>query len=359
MRCIFFTRKPVTQDTVIGRSQFDLVMMLILLLFPGRPGLVVVLVGLSLFLVLSLSSLSLARIADINFFRGGKRLPFKFDLLVSLIGISIFLVSFAGAFAFLASSWLTLAVLSLTNAFLISVRFIIEKLIMPLTALIAPFIQKIIDLLIKPEDALKMPDLILDPPKMATDIDKIQIEKISAEALRTAQPYIISILLGLVLVGVILVLIKEPWKEPLKDIDDSSRETVEDDIWERLRKSLGLQVRSALGSVAGKVRLRRAAGQFRAARIRWIYHQLEIHSARKGVPRPAAVTPLEYRSMLVNIFPGGEDDLILLTRAYLAVRYGEFPETAGEVTAVANAWERLKALKPARVTRAATRRRKS
>jgi hypothetical protein len=253
MRCIFFTRKPVTQDTVIGRSQFDLVMMLILLLFPGRPGLVVVLVGLALFLVLSLSSLSLARIADINFFRGGKRLPFKFDLLVALIGISIFLVSFAGAFAFLASSWLTLAVLSLTDAFFISVRFIIEKLIMPLTALIAPFIQKIINLLIKPEDALKMPDLILDPPKMATDIDKIQIEKISAEALRTAQPYIISILLGLVLVGVILVLIKEPWKEPLKDIDDSSRETVEDDIWERLRKSLGLQVRSALGSVAGKV----------------------------------------------------------------------------------------------------------
>ena len=289
---------------------------------------VVILAGLSFFLVLSLSSLSLVRIADINFFRGGKRLPFKFDWLAALVGISTILVSFAGAFAFLASSWLTLAVLSLTEAILIAIRFVIEEIILPVTALFAPFIQKIVALLIKPEDVRKMPDLKLDPLEMATDLEKMQIEQTSAEALRAAQPYIISILLGIVLVGVILVLIKEPWKEQLKDIDDSSRETLEGDIWKRLRKSLGLQVQAALESLAGKARLRRAAGQFRAARIRWIYHQLEIHSARKGVPRPAAVTPLEYRSMLVDVFPGGEDDLSVLTGAYLSVRYGELPETA-------------------------------
>ncbi len=246
LRCILYTRKPVTQDTVLGRARFDLGMMLILLVFPGRPGLVVILVGLSLFLVFSLSSLSLARIADINLFRGGKRLPFKFDWLAALVGISIFLVSFAGAFAFLASSWLTLAVLSLTDAFLFAIRLIIEKILMPVTALIAPFIQKIVMLLIKPEDALKMPELKLDPVEVTSEIERMRIEQISTEALRAAQPYIISVLLGLVLLGVILVLIKNPWKEQLKDIDDSSRETVEGDFWKRLRKSLGLQVQAVL-----------------------------------------------------------------------------------------------------------------
>ena len=64
-------------------------------------------------------------------------------------------------------------------------------------------------------------------------------------------------------------------------------------------------------------------------------------------------------TLLVPIFPGGENDLTVLTRAYLSVRYGELPETTEEVTTVANAWERLKALKPAGGTHTVTRRRKS
>ncbi|GEM_PF-4861389 len=359
LRCILYARKPVTQDTVVGRSLFSLIMMLILLVLPDRPGLAIILAGVSLFLVFALSSLSLARIADNNLFRGGKRLSFKFDWLAALVGISIFVVSFAGAFAFLASSWLVLAVLSLTEAFLFSVRYLIENVILPLTALFAPFLQKLIVLLIKPEDVLKMPDLDLEPRGMVTDLEKIQIEQTSAEALRAAQPYIISILVGLVLVGVILVLIKKPWKEQLKDIDDPSREIVEGNLWKRLRSSLGHPFQALLGSVNGQIRLRRAAGRLRAARIRWIYHQLEVHSARRGVPRPAAVTPLEYQSMLAPLFPGGGDELGLLTGAYLSVRYGELPETAGEVTAVVKAWERLKTLHPTRGAGTATRGRKS
>jgi hypothetical protein len=75
--------------------------------------------------------------------------------------------------------------------------------------------------------------------------------------------------------------------------------------------------------------------------------------------RPAAVTPLEYQLMLVNVFPGWDDELTLLTRAYLTVRYGEFPETVGEATAVANTWARLKFLKSVGGTRMATRCRRS
>lgn len=358
LRCIIYTRASVTQDTVLGRLQFDLVAILILLVLPGRPGLLATLIGLSIFLISSLSALSLVRIADINLYRGGKRLSFKVDWLLALVGFSCLLVSFTGIFAFLSSSWLTLAVLSVANAFLAVVRFIIEKLIAPVVEIIAPLLQKIIDLLLHPEDKLKMPELNLEPYKVMSEADKLKIEEMSAESLHVAQPYIMTILLGLVVVGVILMILKKPWKEKLKEIDDVSQEQIEGRFWKRLRDSLTHQIQAALSSIAGVNRARRATGLFRAARIRWIYHELELFSTRRGVPRPAAVTPLEYQSMLVTAFPGGEDDLLLLTKAYLSVRYGELPETAGEVTVVVDAWNRLKSMKPIKPVGKITLRRK-
>ncbi len=348
LRGILYTRKPVTQDTVLGRLQFDLAMILIVLVFPNRPGLVSILIALSLFLVLSLSSLSLARIADINLYRGGKRLPFKLDWLVALVGISACLVAIAGSFAFLSSRWLSLVVIALTNGILEIIRFIIEKLLMPLVMIVLAIIQKLLDLFYKPGDDIKIPKMNLEPPKVITDLKSLDIEQSTADVLKAAQPYILAILLGLVVVGVILVILKKPWREQLKEVDDSSQEQDKSNIWKWLRNSLGIRIQAVLGSVTDKGRFSRAAGLLRAARIRWIYHQLELHSARKGVPRPPAVTPLEYQSMLSAVFPGGEDDLTVVTRSYLSVRYGELPETTREVARVADAWDRLRVLKPVR-----------
>ena len=132
LRAILYTQKPVTQDTVFGRMQFGLVMLLITLGFPDKPGMVSILIGLSFFLVLSLSSLSLARIADINFYRGGKRMPFSLEWLVTLLGFALCLVAFAGSFAFLVNHWLAVLFLGLTNGVIQLLRYLIEKLLLPL-----------------------------------------------------------------------------------------------------------------------------------------------------------------------------------------------------------------------------------
>ncbi len=348
LRAILYIRKPVTQDTVLGRSQFGLVMLLIILLLPDRPGVAAILIGLSLFLVLSLSSLSLARIADINFYRGGKRMPFNLEWLVTLFGFALCLVAFAGSLAFLTSRWLGLMVLALTNGILDLLRFILEKLFLPLVMGLLDLVQKLLDLFYKPGGEIKVPEMNLEPPKMLPGLDPLEIEKASADVLRTAQPYILAILLGLVLVVVILVIIRKPWKEQLKEVDETLQEQIDGGFWKWLRKSFGLRIQNTLGSVVARNRFRRAAGLLRAARIRWIYHQFELHSTRKGIARPVAVTPLEYRTMVGALFPGGEDDLSLLTQAYLSVRYGELPESTREVTEVEEAWERLKTIKVSR-----------
>ncbi len=80
-----------------------------------------------------------------------------------------------------------------------------------------------------------------------------------------------------------------------------------------------------------------------AARIRRVYSQLCSLSASLGLPRPPAITPLEYLPKMESLFPEHSGDLALITGAYLQVRYGEVPETNQEVQEVVNAWNRVRA----------------
>ena len=58
-------------------------------------------------------------------------------------------------------------------------------------------------------------------------------------------------------------------------------------------------------------------------------------------PRPEGMTPLEFLPALSDIFTARRDDLELITQAYVRVRYGELPETQGEVDAIQSAWQRI------------------
>ncbi len=79
-----------------------------------------------------------------------------------------------------------------------------------------------------------------------------------------------------------------------------------------------------------------------AARIRQIYRQLLRESARLGKAREQAETPLEFLPELQVVFPGCYEELVLITRAYLRVRYGEYPESRQEVQVVEQAWKHVR-----------------
>jgi hypothetical protein len=61
-----------------------------------------------------------------------------------------------------------------------------------------------------------------------------------------------------------------------------------------------------------------------------------------GKARPAAATPLEFLQTLEMLFPGENSRLMLITQAYLKVRYGELPENPQEVQAIIDAWTHIK-----------------
>jgi hypothetical protein len=350
VRAIVYTRSPVTQDTIMSRLQFGIFMFLILVLIYTGLNLAVMIAGLCLLLILGLTSLGLSRIADINLHRGGKRLQFSWDWLMVLTGVSTSLVMIAGLISLLTGTWLSLGVIALTGGILTIIRFIVVQLIVPLVNVLLAILYSIIKIFYNPDQQVEVepPELeLLDPFR---DFEPFKLADPTAEGLKAAQPYLLGILLGLAAVIILVMLLRLPRRENLGDVDDAGEKNGGNAL-KLLRKAISRSLQNALDQFSKQVNLRRVTGMFRAARIRWIYQQFELLAARRGYPRLAAVTPLEFQSIVTQYFIGGAEDIALLTSAYQSVRYGELPETAAEVTRVVHAWDRLKKLKVVRQAR--------
>lgn len=89
-------------------------------------------------------------------------------------------------------------------------------------------------------------------------------------------------------------------------------------------------------------RLNRKERILAAERICNIYVQLLDLSEDLGHSRPASITPLEFLPELEVQFSGLSDDLRMITLAYIDIRYGELPETKGQLEEVEKAWQRLR-----------------
>lgn len=97
-----------------------------------------------------------------------------------------------------------------------------------------------------------------------------------------------------------------------------------------------------LAAALGLVQRRGWRGLFAALTIRRIYAQMLRLAAHHGYPRAPFQTPYEYESTAVRAFPGGAAEVRMITEAYVAVHYGEVPETDAELQQIRACWEKLK-----------------
>lgn len=129
--------------------------------------------------------------------------------------------------------------------------------------------------------------------------------------------------------------------------DEESEMLDRREIMADLRKSLGNRLRR----IGEALNLLRQFGGGRdlltALSVRWTYSRMGALAEKRGFPRRKAETPNEYRRSLGRAFPGGEVEIRLITDAYVAVRYGELPEDNEQLSAIREAFERLKAIEPA------------
>lgn len=116
------------------------------------------------------------------------------------------------------------------------------------------------------------------------------------------------------------------------------------EIMADIRKGLGKRLRR----IGEALNLMRQFGGGRdllaALSVRWTYSRMASLAEKRGFPRRKAETPNEYRRSLGRAFPGGETEIRLITDAYVAVRYGELPESSEQLNAIRDAFERLKAI---------------
>ncbi len=79
-----------------------------------------------------------------------------------------------------------------------------------------------------------------------------------------------------------------------------------------------------------------------AVSILKIYQQMIQIGHEAGYPRGASETPYEYLHTLLKLWPDRRQEVQLITRAYVKIRYGELPENKQEFEAIKAAWERVK-----------------
>jgi hypothetical protein len=100
--------------------------------------------------------------------------------------------------------------------------------------------------------------------------------------------------------------------------------------------------RGRLTAALGLIQRRGWRGLVAALTIRRIYAQMLRFAAHQGYPRAPFQTPYEYESTAVRAFPDGAAEVHTITEAYVAVHYGEVPETDAELEQIRACWERLK-----------------
>ncbi len=99
-----------------------------------------------------------------------------------------------------------------------------------------------------------------------------------------------------------------------------------------------------LGELAGLVRRFGPGQRFLAViSIRRIYANLVRLATEAGHPRTKAQTPYEYLQVLYRALPGSEEDVEVITEAYVNAHYGQVPDTREELQRIRACWERVRA----------------
>jgi len=75
--------------------------------------------------------------------------------------------------------------------------------------------------------------------------------------------------------------------------------------------------------------------------IREVYRQLLALARERGVPRARSQTPYEYERVLGQAFARSQEEVGVITEAYVAARYGPTSPPKGVVSRVNRAWQAM------------------
>ncbi len=297
----------------------------------------------ALFLFSSLIAMGGARLSSLSRLRGGKGIPFEREWVVGLTLYAFGLLIIAGGLGLLAGGplwlWFT-GLLSIVGRFVARALLLVLEPFLYLfgigLAWLIGFIKQLIQgLQMEPLElttATGMQEAIESLEELQTVAWVPQVGSILSTILAVAS--------GIFLFWIILYTVRKYRSGHLiKGPQEVERIRLSGSALDYLRALLRVRAKRAIEGIS---RLNIAARFIAAARIRQIYAGLLRLSARLGESRAPSDTPLEFMENLERVFPTSQVELATITHAYLRVRYGELPETSGQVEEVESAWERVR-----------------
>jgi hypothetical protein len=301
-----------------------------------------------LFLFSGLIALGAARVSVVGYLRGGRRSPFNRRWLGEMVLAAVVTLAI-GALLALFLTGQSDRIVGWLEGLVYLLGLIVASPIILILSLLASWLNSMdsASLEVVPQSDLAMEEVENSDRVGMTFLGETAISEIDLiPSLRLALTLIVLILALFVLYRLVrrtVVLMRIRWSET-EDQDDAYRGL--GGLGQLLREVLLGQAQQAADGWSR--RLNRKERIMAAERIRNIYAQLLDLSESLGHSRPASITPLEFLPELEAQFPGRRDDLLLITLAYVDIRYGELPETQGQLEAVENAWQRVRVAGEAR-----------
>ncbi len=303
-----------------------------------------------IFLFFSLFAMSISRISILGVLRGGHNIPFSQQW---LLGIILILLIIIGVSALGVNLLKDQGFNFIFDIFFWIINFIV-LLITPVVWLITWLIGLVWEWL----NIEMMFQLFVDMMhRLQSIIEEVLgtmnkwFERMENSDLRhfflslgPLRPYILWGTIILFMVLLLFALKRHYLNDQEEDEQEYQSLIDQEDMFDLLRSAFRRGLDKLVEGLDQIARLRSARQLLGAARIRRIYAQLMDMTDKLDHPRPPSLTPLEFMPTLKDIFPNMSEELVMITNAYLRVRYGELPETKGEVEIVEQAWKRVKTL---------------
>lgn len=327
-------RNGVRQKEVLGNFRFGLIMWLAFVFGSSLVDFEVPLYLMFVSLFAGLVGLAFSRIGSVNRLKGGGTIKYSRAWVIEIffgVGVLVLLSAIGGAILggppgkVLLSGLFRLVIIVLSlmaGPLLVFIESLTNK------ARIAFGVTG--GRSIYPDDegmpAFELPDGVVPEA----------IANFSAPDLQTILPYLIgAILLLLILRGIwarrqaavgVLASFDDEWERG--SLFDGLRGTIAD---------LGENLMGNLRSLRDQY----LRAMLTKARIRRMYSHFLVLCEDIDVPRKESETPLEFVDIASARLKERNEDIELLTNAYIKVRYGEIPETDADVENIQEAWKRI------------------
>lgn len=295
------------------------------------------------FIFLSLMALSASRINALLDVRGGQKIHFDFQW---LLGITVFILAIVGLAA-VGVSLIREPVLNSFSSVLYWLAYAVVILISPISLLFVWLMYLLMERLTVGSIFEILAELFANIRDMIMTIlfwlGALRTGELPAwfENLGDLKPYLLWGSVILVLVIILVALRRISNQDSKEDEQEIELSMVDEDLFGLLRQALRKGWDRFAEGLDRMMRFDRINQLHAAARIRRVYAQLMRLSARLGYARPPSKTPLEFLPQLAKLFPEHQEDLLVITKAYLLVRYGELPDAKADVERVETAWQRI------------------